>query len=597
MGHLSEGTGGDFTSAAEFPDTQDLRPEGVQPSGSPLLPDHEYIFQNKEVIEAHGIGKIFPAFEIMSEAEGSASSRPAGNILLLGHKQQHGPTGISFVKRTYMVVMFCATASLLYADQNLMAPNLTAIAEDFKFNDDQRDKFLGGYIAAGFYMVGAPAALLFGYLSDTVNRRNLLFVAVLLGEGPCILTFFVTHYWQLLVLRLLTGISLGGTFPLVFSLLGDLVEPSKRAAVAAAVQLAMGVGLALGQGISGFVGSSIGWRWPFVIVAVPSIALATVMLLTTEEPPRGATEQALQGQYKDGEGFVYDEKITWTKLRHMLCIPTNVLAILQGLFGCLPWGMLLTFLNDFLSQNKGLSVPTATAIILVVGFGGAVGVIGGGLLGQLFYNRRKHSMPIFIGVCTLMGTPPLWVLINAPVDRMIGLAFVMAFLTGVMSSTVGPNLRAMMLNVNEPETRGMALALQTMLDDLGKGLGPALVALLISSMGRTSAFNISAAGWIPCGLLLLLTAFTLQRDEDHMQHRLQHVVSQMILSRQQSSAAMSTEGVNANAFTLIESDEETAELIRPDDKSTTNIAAKDPGHRILSVFQESSWANASGLAD
>lgn len=37
------------------------------------------------------------------------------------------------------------------------------------------------------------------------------------------------------------------------------------------------------------------------------------------------------------------------------------------------------------------------------------------------------------------------------------------------------------------------------------GLGPALVALLISSMGRASAFNISAAGWIPCGLLLLLT--------------------------------------------------------------------------------------------
>lgn len=38
--------------------------------------------------------------------------------------------------------------------------------------------------------VGAPAALLFGYLSDSVNRRNLLFVAVLLGAcgaqvAPC----------------------------------------------------------------------------------------------------------------------------------------------------------------------------------------------------------------------------------------------------------------------------------------------------------------------------------------------------------------------------------------------------------------------------
>jgi MFS family permease len=106
-----------------------------------------------------------------------------------------------------MVTMFCVTASLLYADQNLMAPNLTAIADSacrrpppplpppacpapahpplsagFGFDESERDRYLGGYVAAAFYLVGAPAALLFGYLSDTVNRRNLLFAAVLLGE-------------------------------------------------------------------------------------------------------------------------------------------------------------------------------------------------------------------------------------------------------------------------------------------------------------------------------------------------------------------------------------------------------------------------------
>ena len=43
--------------------------------------------------------------------------------------------------------------------------------------------------------------------------------------------------------------------------------------------------------------------------------------------------------------------------------------------------------------------------------------------------------------------------------------------------------RATLLNVNEPEVRGVALALQTVLDDLGKGLGPLLVSLMVSALG------------------------------------------------------------------------------------------------------------------
>lgn len=36
-------------------------------------------------------------------------------------------------------------------------------------------------MAAAFFAVGAPAALLIGYLCDKMNRRNLLFAVVLLG--------------------------------------------------------------------------------------------------------------------------------------------------------------------------------------------------------------------------------------------------------------------------------------------------------------------------------------------------------------------------------------------------------------------------------
>lgn len=80
-------------------------------------------------------------------------------------------------------------------------------------------------------------------------------LACIAGEGPCLATFFVKRYWQLLVLRIMTGISVGGTFPLVFSLVGDLFYVTQRANVAAGVQLATGIGFAAGQAIAGFVGA------------------------------------------------------------------------------------------------------------------------------------------------------------------------------------------------------------------------------------------------------------------------------------------------------------------------------------------------------
>ena len=310
-----------------------------------------------------------------------------------------------------------------------------------------------------------------------------------------------------------------GAFPLVFSLLSDIYGPKHRAVVSSFVQISTGVGLAAGQGVSGIVGPVLGWRWPFVLVAVPAIVLAVLMMFLTKEPIRGYNELD-HTDNNVSHPQQYSEHINWSKLKVLLRTPTNVLCILQGLPGCLPWGILLTFLNDFLAQEKGISVAKATSIVLMVGIGGACGVIAGGLLGQYLYNKAKWRMSVFIGTCTVFASFPLWFLVNASVKSSIQRAYLAAFGAGALSSTVGPNIRAMIMNVNEPETRGVALALQSTLDDLGKGLGPALVAALISRLGRSQAFNISAAGWIPCGLLLLLTGFTLSHDEQLMRYRI-----------------------------------------------------------------------------
>lgn len=66
--------------------------------------------------------------------------------------------------------------------------------------------------------------------------------------------------------------------------------------------------------------------------------------------------------------------------------------------------------------------------------------------------------------------------------------------------------------------------MQTTLDDLGKGLGPALVAAVISWTGRKAAFNIAICGWLPCGLMMVAAGWFVRADEASMQQRLLRAV-------------------------------------------------------------------------
>ncbi len=67
---------------------------------------------------------------------------------------------------------------------------------------------------------------------------------------------------HLLFLRALTGISIGGAIPVLYSLVGDLFPKEQRANAAAALGVAQGVGIILGQSIAGFIGPKLGWRCP-----------------------------------------------------------------------------------------------------------------------------------------------------------------------------------------------------------------------------------------------------------------------------------------------------------------------------------------------
>ena len=207
------------------------------------------------------------------------------------------------------------------------------------------------------------------------------------------------------------------------------------------------------------------------------------------------------------------------KLRVLLTTPTVILVYMQGVPGCIPWGVINVYLNDFMSQQRGLTVPQATSLLVVFGMGSVLGGLVGGIWGQWLYNRDARYQPLLMGFSTGLGAAPLIWLLNAPTQAM-GIYLPLFFFTGLLVSITGANVRAVLLNVTAPEVRGVAFSVFNLMDDVGKGMGPAIISAFLVHFGRQRTFSYAVLPWILCGTLLCAMAFTVRLDEARVQRRL-----------------------------------------------------------------------------
>uniref|UniRef100_A0A7S3EHS3 Major facilitator superfamily (MFS) profile domain-containing protein n=1 Tax=Rhodosorus marinus TaxID=101924 RepID=A0A7S3EHS3_9RHOD len=420
------------------------------------------------------------------------------------------PQVITRSQRISVLVTAIVTV-MIFSDQNLMSPNLTMIAKDFGLDASGRDWLLGGMLSTLFFLVGAPASIIAGVLADTRRRVPLLSAFMLVGAIPCVLTMFVQNYYQLLATRTFTGMAIGGVIPIIFSYLGDIFPNNMRNYVSGGFGFVSGAGQAVGQFLAGATGESLGWRFCFPAIGIPSILVALGALFICEEPKRGAAD----GQQKFGSGF------SWDSVVNILRIRSNVLIFLQAGFGCVPWGIITAYLNDYLAQEGGLEVLNATYVIMLFSIGAALGGVFGSVTGQYLQNKNRALLGIFMGATTILSIPPILGLVLIPNGiKYLPIFFALAIVGGFLASPTGANVPAVVVNSNTPETRGSALAIFNMCNDVGKGLGPLIGAALIGVFGRRIALTIAITSWLPCGVLCLLLSITYPSDEDNMKERI-----------------------------------------------------------------------------
>lgn len=91
------------------------------------------------------------------------------------------------------------------------------------------------------------------------------------------------------------------------------------------------------------------------------------------------------------------------------------------------WAATITFLNDYLAQDKGLSVEDSTVVMTAYNLGVCAGILLGGWFGQVLYNLGPRFVPLLMGGSTLGGMIPLLWLIWLPYPVSFAWPFRLAF--------------------------------------------------------------------------------------------------------------------------------------------------------------------------
>jgi len=281
------------------------------------------------------------------------------------------------------------------------------------------------------------------------------------------------------------------------------------------------------------IGPRYGWRVPFTCVSIPTLICAVIVRLFVTDPRTKQKAKArretpianeafsawMGGADMVGEGHLSMEDLDLSKFQKVFAVRSNMLVFSQALPGCIPISVIVTFLADYLVSEHGMTVQASTGITAFFGISCLCFGIAGGVGGQTLYNLRRKDYFCWLTCAGMLAAPlPFMALVNAPqslVTTADGRPTILAYflaMCGGCAALAGPNIRAVLMNVNPSERRGTVFSAFTLCDDLGKGLGPSIVVTLVSIFGRRKAFTMAFAGWWVSGAIVSQLRHSLPHD-------------------------------------------------------------------------------------
>lgn len=156
-----------------------------------------------------------------------------------------------------------------------------AIRSEWQLSPAQLGPLFGAGLAG---LMGG--AFLFGPLSDRYGRKTVLVFSVLFFGVASLVSAWSNSLWELIALRFITGLGLGGAMPNAITLTSEYCPDKRRSFLVTTMFCGFTIGSALGGLASAGLIESYGWRSVLVVGGVLPLLLVPVLLVLLPESVR-----------------------------------------------------------------------------------------------------------------------------------------------------------------------------------------------------------------------------------------------------------------------------------------------------------------------
>jgi len=452
------------------------------------------------------------------------------------------------MKRRELVSLFFFLSLILIIimDSALFLPNEVLIAADLGIYFDTI-----GIIISIYTIVNGISILIFGYLTDMIDRKKILILAGVLWSLTAILHIFVEEFWQLVLVRIVAAIAVSATTPLVISYLADIISSDSRSKSFAFWGLVTSIGT-LVAGIVALAFNTIDfeaielpllqkidfialtypdilytWKLPYFYLGIIALIFTVLNYFVTVEPKRAGKEKLLEEVFSD-EKIQYSYKIKFSDLKFVFKRKSNFF-LMFNFFDVIASGLVLAYIFPYIQLEIGVSVVDIKVIILflfIIVLGLIIGQFYLAHLGDKKVQRGDLSGRVKVAVVCSILNLPFFLFGFAMTPNVANSTFFFGTLLVndvgfwilwlVYCSFLGVDLAlpiiikkkrySSLIDVNFPENRGTMVAVGSFIDSIGRALGAVIGGFVVTLTGSFSAtifwsfliFGIfSTCLWIP----------------------------------------------------------------------------------------------------